>query len=579
MINWTFEKSHPMGGAAGQAFNNPLLGTSPPESLLAREAIQNSCDAAYPRNSKVKVTFKKKTLRGSEKIDFIQALGIDRNIKPRIEYIGLSATNCINELNEPEKPLNLLYIEDENTHGLYGDPHDGESHFHRLLLSLGDDSKAYQDESTGGSYGFGKSVYSANSRIHTIVAYSAFSAIGNGDCDSARVMCCSFFKNHKIEEQAFTGRAWMGTADDSSEKVYPLENVDAHELALTCGFEARHEGKRGTSILIIDCSVSMDDLRNYIEDCWWPRICDDALDIELYDENRRLPPPRPRGREELRPFIECYDMAINRSQATGSHQRFQRFNRLNNRELGSCGFQTLDQSLSENDDIQPYLNRIALIRGLRMVVAYAEFGRTTPSAVGVFFADPAIDRYLKLSETTSHDKWDPSSPRLTEMGGDAKECVKAVMDRLKQQFRRFQNEALPPQTRGDRRLRLFERDFGELFRPPGGPVPPPRGDIDPISINFHRQPQAIQQDGQIFTNAAFSVALKEDANIESADVILSVKIPILEDDNARDGEAIPITITQQSDGSTITAVEEARIPLQLIKDERQRFTIRSDPYD
>lgn len=46
---------------------------------------------------------------------------------------------------------------------------------------------------SGGSFGFGKSVLSANSRSHTIAVYSVY-APERGDGESARFMGCAFFK-------------------------------------------------------------------------------------------------------------------------------------------------------------------------------------------------------------------------------------------------------------------------------------------------------------------------------------------------------------------------------------------------
>ena len=54
-IRWVFEKSPEMGGASGEGFTNPLLGSGmDPAADLAREVIQNSTDAQMP-GQKVRV--------------------------------------------------------------------------------------------------------------------------------------------------------------------------------------------------------------------------------------------------------------------------------------------------------------------------------------------------------------------------------------------------------------------------------------------------------------------------------------------------------------------------------------------
>jgi hypothetical protein len=62
-----------MGGAAGEAYANTLKSPGMrPEHVLAREAIQNSVDAAI-EGEKVRVCFRHLLLNGSSKIAFVEA--------------------------------------------------------------------------------------------------------------------------------------------------------------------------------------------------------------------------------------------------------------------------------------------------------------------------------------------------------------------------------------------------------------------------------------------------------------------------------------------------------------------------
>lgn len=72
-LEWIFEKTPPMGGAAGQAFNNPLVGQEDPPTLLARESIQNSCDASFP-DTKVRVNFRIRELMETRRGNFSSRL-------------------------------------------------------------------------------------------------------------------------------------------------------------------------------------------------------------------------------------------------------------------------------------------------------------------------------------------------------------------------------------------------------------------------------------------------------------------------------------------------------------------------
>lgn len=186
-MSWMFEPTQPMGGAAGEAYSNVFAGTGmDPAETLAREAIQNSVDAALPAQAnKVRVAFRRVVLTGGDKVRFVESLDL-ASFSERREALELPPQNSADHLADPSVPLDLLYIEDYETHGLFGDPHDSESHFHRLLFSLGDSAKARSDDATGGSFGFGKAVYSTNSQIRTIVAFSVFEPTA-GDDHYARI--------------------------------------------------------------------------------------------------------------------------------------------------------------------------------------------------------------------------------------------------------------------------------------------------------------------------------------------------------------------------------------------------------
>jgi hypothetical protein len=151
----------------------------PQEHVLAREAIQNSADAGVGA-PKVTVRFRHRSLKGKAKSDFVAAAGLTTQAA-RVQALELAIPNCLHTLEVASRPLELLYVEDYDAEGLSGEPHDRDSNFYRLLLSLGDRSKARTERGTGGSYGFGKSVYSSSSAIQTIFAYTRFAnADGTG---------------------------------------------------------------------------------------------------------------------------------------------------------------------------------------------------------------------------------------------------------------------------------------------------------------------------------------------------------------------------------------------------------------
>ena len=301
-MGWLFHASDPMGGAAGEAFANTLKSPGMHhEHVLAREAIQNSVDAGLG-SAKVEVRFRANTISGKKKASFVEAASL-RDIAVRTEELKLAGLTCLPTLDKPGAHLRLLYVEDYNAEGLSGDPHDMGSNFYRLLLSLGDRSKSRSAHGTGGSYGFGKSVYSSSSAIQTIFAYTRFMAADGKE--RTRIFGCGYFVSHDFKKKSYSGRAWLGAKPKTDEfgrvVVDPLENAAADTLATKLGFELRKAGECGTSILIVDADVNTEAIVRGVEDWWWPRLVENKLDVSIQDTEGKVHFPKPKKNDTLKP--------------------------------------------------------------------------------------------------------------------------------------------------------------------------------------------------------------------------------------------------------------------------------------
>jgi hypothetical protein len=572
-----------MGGASGEGFTNPLLGSGmDPAADLAREVIQNSTDAQVA-GEKVRVDLRRVTLTGKEKQAFAKAMGLDPALTSRRNRLNLPRGSCLETLADASAPLQLLYIEDYGTCGLHGAPSSRKSHFNRLLLSLGDGSKSTESEGSGGSYGFGKSACSSNSRIHTIVAYTVFDPAKSGVADKnhARLMGCGYFRSHDDEKLEYTGRAWFGNPAKAGE-VEPLVDDEAHEYAERLGFKPRDLSERGTSLLIVDCGVDCDMLRDAIEEWWWPRLLDDelGLDVALYEQGQRLPPPRPRKRPDLRPFIECFDLAIGRSMPTGEHQKTGSFNRLYDLHLGNYAYSVVGEEGAKDEKLSEKLGSIALIRRPRMVIEYLNVGGSLPlPCVGTFVAGPDIDTFLKRSEPATHNKWDPKSNRLSELGPEARDIVVKVLQRLKTGLRHFANAAMPQAPTQELRLKSLERLLGTLFKPPttssgGGGASPG----DPISINFVDQPHIVAEQAGIATKGSFRVSLADDADRPKVKVKVRVKCLVQEDEGVSTEDPIAVTLHSDEVNGNGSVAADGGIVFELEGDAKPLFTFKSAAY-
>ena len=101
-------------------------------------------------------------------IAFWNAAGLSALAK-RVGVLGLHQANALAE--RPEK-LRVLQVVDSGTTGLSGDPTSPSSKMRKLLMEIGGSQKIAEGGASGGSYGFGKAVYSASSRIAVVFVYS-----------------------------------------------------------------------------------------------------------------------------------------------------------------------------------------------------------------------------------------------------------------------------------------------------------------------------------------------------------------------------------------------------------------------
>ena len=581
-MRWTFHESDPMGGAAGEAYANTLKSPGMlQEHVLAREAIQNSVDAGVGA-PKVTVLFRQRVLEGEAKADFVAAadLGSQRS---RLESLELADPNCLNGLDSADWPLELLYVEDYDAEGLSGDPHDKGSNFYRLLLSLGDRSKARTERGTGGSYGFGKSVYSSSSAIQTIFAYTRFKNEDGGE--TTRLFGCGYYKSHEHLGKSFSGRAWLGAElrrdGKGREIVDPLEDQEADELAEKLGFELRGECDLGTTILIVDAAVSLADIVSGVEDWWWPRLIENKLDVEVIDASGQVFVPRPRRNEQLRPFIEAFEIARGLAAPKSGAQKLSPLSRLGDTNLGVCGFAVAPLNEQGLPTVSPdRFNTVALIRAPFMVVAYKSFSETHPVVVGAFMAAEDVDAALKKSEPPAHDRWDPDSVNLRDAEGAGKEVVKAVLSRVKAGLKRFQSEAAPPPAARQKRLSVLERALGSYFRPSGagsGAVPEAPSSL--IHLEFNTQPHAVAtDDGQLRLCSSFNITLDPQAEDDEVALQLRIGCPVLEDEG-QEGDDLQLTVKVTGVEVRTSPQDESVYHFILSKATKARFGVESEPYD
>lgn len=597
MAEWIMEKYGPTGGIGGEGVRNLLTasGLPGPEDVLAREAIQNSVDARLD-SGKITVRFRRSLLSGDHKVRFLDALRLREDLEPRLELLtGLGdageETLARALLSDPEEPLELLYVEDFGTIGLGGGPTDPVAgHFYRLLFLVGDGDKGSAGMATGGSYGYGKSVYASNSALFTIVTYSVFKASVETDGTHARLLGSAFLRRHLHAGTHFTGRGWFGKRGARDDEPRPLEDEEAHALAAELGFSPRAREETGTSILIVGAKlgaggIDLDRLRRAIETWWWPRILDDAVDVELFDGDARVPGPRPRGRPDLEPYVKCYLAATRNATDDVVLKSFNRVHQIEPGDVAITAIERGDASDSDGSNAEeradlnvPVPNRVALVRGARMVVSYEPLGsERMPAAIGVFVAAPAADSVLKLSEPPAHNKWDPHSHRLARTP-PGKDLVEAILNRCKKTVRDFQRQLAPPRPKPKERLKWLDRVLGQALSSAGrSPVTPPTGELGDVRIHFPRL-VAVPSNGALRLEADLTLQLKE--NVAEDVVVVRVR-PILyiqEGEHAHKGDHLPAVLSA-ADSGVVKSRDQEACELELTKGAVTSLSLVSDDYD
>lgn len=568
-MEWMFDTLGDFGGSTGQAWKDVLSGSGETaEELLAREALQNTSDAHDPgTQAPVHVRITRRVVQGAELRNLASVLLDGPALRKRLELLGpeklgLSVHNTFSKLLAPDSAeVEITIVEDFNAVGLggalpneHGEAQTGD-HFQKLLYLLGGTDKKTQGGS-GGSFGYGKSVYSALSDARTVAYYSVFAPTLRSDGHHARFMVSANFDAHPFDGKNNTGRAYLAVPNARGGPTPAVDDA-AHEWAERLGLQRRDRDQGGTTIVIFGTRLIMDRLRSEVERYWWPKLVDQELTVELYDGTTLLPPPSPKANESLRPYLACYEILARRQEPdVASGQRRGRLNALEGRQLGEWAAVRVEGPAENAEELdEGAFNKVALIRGAKMIVEYSSkpcLPGATVAIAGVFVASSEVDTVLKLSEPPAHNNWDPASLRLDD---DGKHVVAALLDRLKRQVRNFHRELLPTTSSSQRKFRLLEELLGRLLEAdPGVPTVEHQPDPFQVTHNLNRK----EKDGAVRISGTVRIELRPDAEYENLKIEYAPRVEILEnEDHSAGDELSPIGLAVK-EGSANVEVRNKR---------------------
>lgn len=575
------------------------------EELLAREGLQNCKDAqsaeAIEAKLPVQVTIEKHSISGERSTNLFKALLLDQNdqLKRAEALIHPMSKQEFKAYVGGEQKLDLVTVRDQNTVGLGGslDGDDEKDHFARLVLGLGQSDKT----EGGGSFGFGKTVFSKLSKIHLVIYYSHFRETARTSGCTARFMAVWLLQKDIAEK--FSGFAFFGKQNGDKNESLPFEDEDAHAMAEMCGLKPHKKGDYGTTVAVVDCPIVCEHVKFAIERYWWPSLIeknlsvrlieniqlsggsDKSLDVSLLDNGARLS-INPSANPLVLPYMEIHQAIRDSSGGHDGIKVDKPFKGMHEKRLGQVATRKFDKSAIEgmrayvdglglSDDENPMpLGGIAKMRTPGMVVNYE--GATTELTenilAGVFIADNEIDRILRASEPPTHDKWDSAEKdRINDAGIDiglsgnqAVEIVASVNKRINNKIIDGRNSPPPPSKNA--RLGLLEQYLSNLLGIGGGVVPP-KPDPRPFSIGIEPS-NTLTADGRRLDTAKISLALKKDYSGPPLQCMVQVEGKVLEGPRTSSGHAVTTTIeykgkTASGELPSIPCTLDAKKPVQI----------------
>lgn len=562
---------------------------------FVREVIQNSVDAHDRSDAPVKVVFERKVLTGDSKRAFVAALHLGGRLHERRrafaqdQDIPAELLDFYERINEPQTPLSIMIVSDFNTVGLGGhwNRQGVGDHFGRLVMGFGVGDKAAGSEYSGGSFGFGKTVYAASTQSGVVGFYSVFAPTAETEEVHARFMATAILGRHALEGHQYSGFAFLGAGADE-EKPSPLVDADAHDMATACGIVPRTKTQLGSTILLIGCDFSAADVIEAAEIHWWPRLLSDTLEIEVRDGAEVLT-PRPKNNPRIRPFVRAWsalqhggeDPSLRKAPLRvfdGSHGL------AANKKPGQLMLTVAteeDQAAwgEEEADHLPSRDRVALIRSTKMVISYykaSDQGAMAPIA-GVFVADedPTLDKILTYSEPAQHNAWDERSDRFkAHFKLEGPKVVAGILRRIRNAVRAFQDTLDPPRPKDVTASKILGKILGRFLKAPGTrPPPPPPGDKRTIETSL--EVERIFEGTKVFDVSKVRLNIREDAAPTRLSCSVKIVAELLGDDNLASLGPQPVEVFD-ADGKRAGGGLDFALPVTLKAGATTTITARSE---
>ena len=197
--------------------------TETPYPSLIRESIQNSLDVVLDKSRPLRMKFEFGNLRTNTFKAFYELRshieGVISLYKEKAEPQYTQMLKCFDAAFNNQRVVEYIKVSDYNTKGMDYKPDD--SPFHAFVRAIGLTVK--DEDSSGGSFGFGKAAYFLMSPIHTVLV-STMTKEGETFFEGAASLCTHHFKDENGEIVKYQHYGYYDN-QDGRQPVNALENI------------------------------------------------------------------------------------------------------------------------------------------------------------------------------------------------------------------------------------------------------------------------------------------------------------------------------------------------------------------
>ena len=380
--------------------------TATPYPSLIRESIQNSLDVVLDKNQPLRMRFEFGKLRTKTFESFYELRshieGVISLYKDRAKPQYKDMLSCFDSSYNGQNVVEYIKISDYNTKGMDYKPND--SPFHAFVRAVGLTVK--EEESSGGSFGFGKAAYFMMSPIHTVLV-STMTDEGKTFFEGAASLCTHLYRDESGQLVKYQHYGYYDNQEGKQPATIPTDIPN----------KFRRE-EVGTDIYIMGVDGASDKQAEAYEEMiraalrhFWLAFMHNKLEVEIGDTLINA--------DTLDELMNTYFTELSDRYRDGDNYNPRPY-------YEAVKNANLNKDFIQVDRVLPLLGQVSLyiwknkdardgivhMRKQRMFIYRARFYSSSYGYFGVFLCtDTYGNKLLKSIEDPSHKKWEPRRNR------------------------------------------------------------------------------------------------------------------------------------------------------------------------